>query len=146
MDLTKQYIDMCEKAVEIQELEPEEFEIRNIYCEIYNQIICPKCTSGISGKFCSVCGTPMISEKEYSISQFKGKDDMIWLPRQDQLQEIEMFHIKINSLEFIYQAVDNRDKDPDYWYNFNSGEQFFLAYIMQRKYNKTWNGEDWIEK
>jgi hypothetical protein len=84
-----------------------------------------------------------------SPSQFAGKS--IWLPRQDQLQDM----IEDNYFGFLDQ--DNQEvpyelglmeavndfswTQPGDW----STEMIWLAFAMKR-YKKIWNGEDWIEQ
>lgn len=70
----------------------------------------------------------------------------IWLPRQDQLQEMitpdlygwESIDSK-DRLDFFYGYIDGQG-DPEY-----SMEELWLAFVMKEKYGKSWNGEDWIE-
>ena len=50
----------------------------------------------------------------------------IWLPRQDQLQGMVEYTVGVNK--------------------FNSMEQLWLAFVMSEKYNKKWDGKDWIKK
>ena len=76
-------------------------------------------------------------------------NDRIWLPRQDQLQE--MLFPKIKEDEDITARHKIRVKYY-YWYLLDgiehksmSGEQLWLAFVMKEKFNKTWKGKDWIE-
>ena len=113
MDKSKVYIEMCEKAKEIQKLKP-------------------------LGK---------------SLNAW-GKDDLsIWLPRQDQLQEMidrsilnetslalaKRFGKWLENNSFIGSCLTEIVRK-------NSMEQLWLAFVMKEKYNKTWNGEDWIRE
>ena len=76
----------------------------------------------------------------------------IWLPRQDQLQEMVPHNEKNNfdwmcqlsKLEaFTVENYDHGQRYPEYIWNFSTWEQLWLAYVMKEKYNKVWNGEDW---
>ena len=72
--------------------------------------------------------------KEYSF---------IWLPRQDQLQEMV-----INSdyaMTYCSRLWDwaGKQMSGHYVMKFASMEQLWLALVMKEKYNKTWNGETW---
>ena len=66
-----------------------------------------------------------------------------WLPRQDQLQEmiISFGHghqnsgILIGVSSFSYK----------YRYDNGSMEQLWLAFVMKEKYQKTWNGKEWVK-
>ena len=75
----------------------------------------------------------------------------MWLPRQDQLQEmIDWF--KYTKLDFCngtnkaYKLMlwVTLESPGSYWIHGNSMEQLWLAFVMKEKYNKVWNGEDWV--
>ena len=62
---------------------------------------------------------------------------------QDQMQEIRgtdwtIFDGECAYFPFDMRKIKNGDKIP-------SKEQIMLMVIMQQKFNKTWNGEDWIK-
>ena len=130
MDTTKEYIKMCEKAVEIQKLR----------CEVYSKLYCGDFYKGIGGKV-RVC-----------VEASKYLDKGVWLPRQDQLQEMlpdrfsnrnpailaekfskyigkELAKSTLGALDIIHYSM----------------EQLWLAFVMKEKYNKTWNGKEWIK-
>jgi len=79
----------------------------------------------------------------------------IWLPRQDQLQEMvdevankKHFVFRFNDfLHNNYQPITHMNAFvwlanlPD---DVISMERMWLAFVMKEKYNKTWNGEVWI--
>jgi len=78
---------------------------------------------------------------------------IIWLPRQDQLQDMvdnmrtqEHLHF----LGYVYKKMHKYDvgllddnKSP-YFHYFKSMEQLWLAFVMKEKFNKTWKGEEWV--
>ena len=66
----------------------------------------------------------------------------VWLPRQDQLQEMVKSDTIIN-WDFYHFINDGLTDYLDY---FNSMEQLWLAFVMKEKHNKTWDGEDWIKE
>ncbi len=81
----------------------------------------------------------------------------IWLPRQDQLQEMvndlpeSPKHI-INRLydfaDFVHKKpyLPRRFKDiekDEACHFFASMEQLWLAFVIKEKYNKVWDGEKW---
>ncbi len=70
----------------------------------------------------------------------------IWLPRQDQLQEmLDKGTIWSNSLKFEYFLREEGSYNiKAYPYQFSTWEQLWLAFVMKEKHNKTWNGSDWI--
>lgn len=72
--------------------------------------------------------------------------DFTWIPRQDQLQEIlkkktEILKKRLDELldNFYLWSKNTRDK-------FTSMEQLWLAFVMEKKYNKIWDGINWIKK
>ena len=144
MDTTKQYILMCEKANEIQELHTNNnLETGNVYVSKYyfdykvlndNDIAEVYYDDGYN------CGT-----RKYKY--------YCWLPRQDQLQEMINSKTAIKVSDFFWFVVgvgriDDRhmeimeDADMDKINKF-SLDQLWLMFVMKVKYNKVWNGKDW---
>ncbi|GAG91159.1 unnamed protein product [marine sediment metagenome] len=72
----------------------------------------------------------------------------IWLPRQDQLQE--MVPTKIGSTQPNYKMISELNHFYGYWDTngipniLTTWEQLWLAFVMKEKYNKVWDGEKWI--
>ena len=135
MDKSTLYIRMCEKAVEIQ----EQFAHAD--------------GSLLAGK---VYRTVFIWPFEIAFhSSGLVTEDYIWLPRQDQLQDIvrggdNSTSIKEKITSFYQYCISERPIEPDkfgrmYWY-YTSMEQLWLAFVMDRKYSKYWDGSDWIVK
>ena len=124
MDTSKEYIKMCEKAVEVQKWR----------CEVYSKLYCGDFYKGIGGKV-RVC----VEASKYLV---KG----VWLPRQDQLQNmldcrdyvfqrwIERLLVKFNNFAI---SITTYEPIP------SSMEQLWLVFVMKEKYSKTWNGEGW---
>ena len=118
MDTSKEYINMSKKAVEIQHDELHKGD----YIEINEKI------------------NLIANTMHYSPADL---DNAIWLPRQDQLQEM-VEPKEYNSYRFVRKLNEFVDK-------YNAGEltgnpsmeQLWLAFVMKEKYSKTWNGTDW---
>jgi hypothetical protein len=66
------------------------------------------------------------------------KDRIIWLPRQDQLQEM----ITIYDMATLMVKIGKFYKNN----NFDTFEKLWLAFIMYEFYNKLWNGQDWVKE
>ena len=71
------------------------------------------------------------------------KNRFLWLPRQDQLQEmISIYPTQFRAdssvpwHSFLADDITVEGK-------FDSMEQLWLAFVMKEKYNKVWNGEEW---
>lgn len=61
-----------------------------------------------------------------------GRNRRIWLPRQDQLQEISgLDWHNFDRKCLVYEHVPTK-------------EQAGIRVVMKEKYNKIWGGEDWI--
>ncbi len=123
MDTSKEYIKMCEKAEEIQALSPRKRYAIDLYA--------------FDG---GIHTYDLYRPEEYHCAA-------IWLPRQDQLQEMVESNVEIYTIVYL-------DKE---WYlgdgyggierpSYPSAEQLWLAFVMEEKYNKIWNGEDWEVK
>jgi len=131
MDTSEQNIKMCEKAVEIQALKPTKFDwLGNCYFGT----------------------THFHSENEPSLFGTVGfklaNVDAVWLPRQDQLQEMvvklggTLESLLTDFIDFC-QLMSDDGTYVTYVYCCASMEQLWLAFVMKEKYNKVWNGEDW---
>ena len=136
MDTSEQYIKMCEKAKEIQK--SHKWELGSFYympkdgeCAIYSS----KCRE--YSRFAT------ISDGE----EFALDDPFIWLPRQDQLQEMLVFPsgtFKDNFWTALFCLNEWGFESKFIDYIPMSMEQLWLAFVMKGKYNKVWTGEEWI--
>ena len=116
------YIQMCEKAEEIQKL--WEFSPGDFYIHYGNTPPKVQTVDGDGDKYgdfgCACC---------------EGK--RFWLPRQDQLQEI-MGLDAWQWFELCYKQVQTYPLPC-------SAEFVCLEIVMENKFNKTWNGKEWID-
>ena len=138
MDSSKEYIEMCRKAVEIQGL----FKANTgdfYYCF---------CTDiEPTDMFPKGFGLSIITEWDADLNSeliIRSETD-IWLPRQDQLQEMvynedrpRAWDLFCDFDEFI---ITHSREIGDYTL---SAEQLWLAFVMYEKFNKKWDGNDWI--
>ena len=130
MDTSETYIKMCEKAEEIQ--------AQNNSTTIHKYLK--------HGDYSYWNGVTVICSKDYDLflSQF---DRVIWLPRQDQLQE--MVHIDSSGLRLVWRFYDwlrDYDVSPEQIETYDSMEQLWLAFVMKKHFSKIWNGDDWIKQ
>ena len=161
MDNSKEYILMCEKAQEMQAgwkpskgdwyyAEGGEVNKKNIRADYFisrNEyfIYQDELKVGIGRIFlygnCYGDGYYHPDSMDY--------DKRIWLPKQDQLQYmlgtkytlirwIERFCVWARSTRFDGEI-------SSYSYNFDSFEQFWLAFVMKEKYNKIWRAGEWVK-
>ncbi len=143
MDTTKEFILMCEKAREIQDSHRKD-ELDIFFHD--------GCVKTIASKLPGCRGVNHIIERvEFRyVSDIRPKewnDYCIWLPTQAQLQKmidwpgsILIGHIPNNMLMLSYAYKDTRIKVKG-----TSMEQLWLAFVMLEKYQKFWNGKDWIK-
>ena len=154
MDTSETYIKMCEKAEEIQSQrirnpQPNGSQSLNIYddwegcyyavkSEIHKDL-----GGGINYDIYLYTHRPAA---EFFDEGWMG--DAIWLPRQDQLQEMVdlgggakelalFFGWFCSPKESFHQTV--------YVAKFKTMEQLWLAFVMKEKYNKIWDGEGWVK-
>ncbi len=132
MDVRSKFIKMCERAKEIQTIaEATNFDSHGNY-------FADSKTRLPTTFLCCDCGT------------FEGRKEnkrFIWLPRQDQLQQMvagELYEAGIGLVEgfnlWYYAAREDLYKVVG---GDISMEQLWLVFVMKEKYGKTWNGEDW---
>ena len=136
MDVSREYIKMCEEAKEIQK------------------------SISSAGNWHSYGNSEAVVSSQGSFYTLQN-GGWVWLPRQDQLQEmingswqsklarLDIFCDPptpeiIKAHEKIYQKVLARHK---YINNFTSFEQLWLAFVMHERYEKYWSEseKEWIK-
>lgn len=139
MDTSEKYIEMCRKASEIQNLwEPQTWDFiynQSAFTEPYGAVLPENIAdSGFYGPYIEPNGKIV-----------DGYEDIFWLPRQDQLQEM----VDRNDLIVgFYKYATGNDQNCELSLSranlSGSMEQLWLAFVMKIKHNKSWNGENWI--
>ena len=148
MDTTKQNILMCEKAIGVQRswvpqkgdwyyAEGGEVNVKSRYgYSIYIDEL--KVGEGRIFLYGNNYGDGYHHPNDMEYNK------RIWLPRQDQLQEM-YGTVGKNTLwrfcKFVFEPPNVRK----YCHQFTSIEQLWLAFIMKEKYSKIWNGKDWTK-
>lgn len=134
MDKSKKYIKMCEKAWEIQRRRGKYIETGSFYYQpkyatshVYPDV-------NISKNGVQRCLTP------------NPRTWRIWLPRQDQLQEMVCYTKDACTISVCTARINEFAnncflKDE----TIQSMEQLWLAFVMKEKFNKIWTDEDWKE-
>jgi len=124
MDCSDQYVRMCQKAEEIQNLwSPQEGDV-------------------FADELCHVSiVNPMILD--HWRTKEKKKDDYIWLPRQDQLQAL-VFSIYEKNCYWMFEECYKHLQLPQPT-KLESMEQVWLSFVMKERSGKIWNGENWID-
>lgn len=140
------YTEMCEKATEVQALCP--FEEGDF---MFNK----SANNGRGMVYVNYSHQPNPKSNEWKMILRKEDDLMdnnVWLPRQDQLQQLikpkhEIYFNKnlfvlIAFAEWYYlSTADQKDKTLwNYIIEFKSNEQLWLAYYMAKVHSKYWSG------
>ena len=136
--ITENFIKMCGHAGEIQELWRNPFRAKygDMYWKGDKYLMIPSA--------CELC----------IVSNFIPEDE-IWLPTQEQLQEMLHNYYQNNNSnakglewgdsinEYMLNQLLNFEKDNrEIVYDLNS---LWLAFVMHELYNKIWTGEKWEE-
>lgn len=140
MDTSEKYVRMCEEAEEIQR---KAKLIDNFWFH-------GRWGVGVGTYWQPCLGCDYEMEKAfyfdgYGIKLSEKLGDMVWLPRQDQLQEM---------IDFDLVDRDSLLGLADFGGNFFhtddsiSWEQFWLAFVMQEEFNKIWvdEREEWASE
>jgi len=142
MDTSLQYIKFCEKAEEMQiGWLPQEWDF--IFCN----------SAGCLCSYSRYKNLPrLVGKPNIPASWSKFKIDHIWLPRQDQLQEMVKrsdYSPKLHDGNLLLVSIF-KDWVKDNWQSLlaseNSMEQLWLAFVMEERWNKYWNGENWVKE
>ena len=127
MDQSSDYIKMCESAKVMQKQWKPDFGDFFVSMSL-----------GLT----SPC-QPIVSDLEKKKTYLKTIK-AVWLPRQDQLQEmvIEKYATPWD-LAIAFSNVLMGD-NASYFDNFDSMEKLWLAFVMLEKYKKKWKDGEWV--
>jgi hypothetical protein len=127
MDKSSHYIEMCQSAKVIQKQWKPEFGDFFVSMSL-----------GLT----SSC-EPITSDLEKKVSYLK-KIKAVWLPRQDQLQEMVIEKYATHwDLAIAFSNVLMGD-NASYFDSFDSMEKLWLAFIMLEKRKKKWKDGEWV--
>lgn len=145
MDTSEQYIEMCRKAVKVQ----ENWRAKS------GDIFAYHSDNSFSDNFGLYVGDiPGRNLKSRHFIRDAGgikkplkeiPTDLIWLPRQDDLQGM----VVIEKSEWFLTGIATYDtygfsKEIEYYSHFDSFEKLWLCFVMEKKYNKIWDGSEWV--
>lgn len=140
--ITKNYIKMREKAEEIQkDWKPKNGDYIYFLNSVGVIIMEP---SGNWSVF-----SDKIDLFAYSSIGNNYMKDSIWLPTQEQLQEMILDNPNadfqplwlLNKFKMFTDTINIGSLGTGIEDSFN---ELWLAFVMKEKYNKIWNGKDWI--
>lgn len=150
MDLSEEYIEMCNKATEIQDTYRQNFDFNLEQSYFYDN----------ETKEIVLIGVKMIGKFKYYLANrdnFVGQEidsldnsNYFWLPRQDQLQEVLFKDVKncniflgrvLNLQVYLETFYDNTEESDT---TIDSFEKLLLSLLMKQDYNKIWKDNNWI--
>jgi len=160
MDTSAEYVEMCKKAHEIQhhDFERGDYfyipkgtwytgEYEGVTSEDITDIFIPQ-----EGRYYPFTAVEYNGDdtvmyigsvfSEYPFAEEYNISDVIWLPRQDQLQG--MLSDDINQLVSTFEKFF-AEKLRGAIRTWTSMEQWWLLLVMHERFNKTWNGSEWSE-
>ena len=130
MDKTEEYIKQCDCP---------EMQSDHVYTEgdvFYEKLVKPQpggYQEGIYLEYDDFTWGSHAGDETYP------REKLIWLPRQDQLQEMVESECPLALFLKFYRWMDLTDiAGFD-----DSMEQLWLAFVMKEKYNKVWDGNEW---
>ncbi|KKL11044.1 hypothetical protein LCGC14_2549790 [marine sediment metagenome] len=158
MDISKEYILQCSKAEKIQKgWKPQTLDV--IFAVGEGNILYVSDNPLYWTHYRGIKEHQIIKDPDGRKTAAEVWYKATWLPRQDQLQdlvkdkylkyakksmfkyhEILLYHINSFSDEIRCSQI----KGHGYCYD-NSMEQLWLAFVMKEKYQKQWNGTDWVK-
>jgi len=161
MDTSEKYIKMCEKAGEIQDfkklpcdsgvdIERESFYVSKEDGQYWR--LCPESyvfNTTVQGY---VSAKPRFGCKVQKREIIWKANEVIWLPRQDQLQEMLSRANTYHLSETFFNWFHNKIVDKDFFkFVFveptASLEQIWFMYVMEEKHGKIWDNskEEWVK-
>jgi len=146
MDTSKEYIRMCQEAKEVQQFF---LDGRNCYAYKINVDREDEICYGDNDRSNNVATFWGLFGDDVQATGNIG-EDIVWLPRQDQLQEMCFSSSDLN-VYFVIDDVDfggfikfvEKDIATRKELLFKTMEQYWLAFIMGQRYQKKWAGDKW---
>ncbi|TET47498.1 hypothetical protein E3J62_01320 [candidate division TA06 bacterium] len=142
MDTSQKYLRMCEKAEEMRKLwNPETGDLTGLKVGSDGVDLC---LLVLKNEKCDFVPYREAGEfREVHRAELKTEERIVWIPRQDQLQNL-VVNNPIDGTKELHSFVTT--DGPDYARKFDSFEKLWLAFVMKRKYRKLWNTVRWIEE
>jgi len=133
MDFSKEYVMMCEKAKEIDRL----------WTYVVGDFYYDKSAAYINREGRSEGGVSVMELKTFNdiIEGAFMRSKAIWLPRQDQLQEMVNLTEPEEAIQKIKDFYEREKKEKRDFYK--TMEQLWLAFVMKARYNKKWEEGEW---
>ena len=95
----------------------------------------------------TICKTGVIIDSDGSFYYRENpNENLIWLPRQDELQDIINYDYPPDLLWDFNEWNKQTSLFSNFYFPIYTIEQLWLCFIMSRMYHKTWNGEEWVNE
>ena len=136
MDFSEQYIKMCKNASSVQEAwQPAvgDFALWDASIEEPSPVLIYNVDDDLLHVVTLQRGTYHVLTK----------DDLIWLPRQDQLLELCHQEYEIVPKPFLAWECIAPALFLDAYRRFETYEQLWLVLLMWLRHNQVWDGEQW---
>ena len=142
MDTSEQYIKMCGEAKEVQR--EWRVSVGDFCCfteRNHNNSYREPCVVDEVEIVQGITSFSLAGLKNHYVAAWFYTQNNVWLPRQDQLQEVVLSHYGINHPRWAIQAlIDGLGDEID---KFSSHEQVWLGFVMHERFLKTWDGGEW---
>ena len=151
MDTSKEYIEMCRKAVDVMGLwDSDVINWRNQGYSTKHECLVVEGQDGTA--MCPKLSLLLFKkEREQYKKEFCEFEHWIPLFYQDQLQGMVERSLSVKSngnhmaVQFAYFVSDHIENHIHFGdVLLQSMEQLWLAFVMHEKFQKKWDGEDWI--
>jgi hypothetical protein len=135
MDVSKEYIEMCQKTKEIQD---KELEDGDYFCltTLFDR------DSWEQHWWIEPCKVLIYHGYHHHSIIEEILPNLIFLPRQDQLQEMIKIGNDIGTLYRFYKWIALKSTKNMYQV-LNTMEKLWLSFVMKEKYHKIWDGQEW---
>jgi hypothetical protein len=133
MDYSTGYVKMCEGALELQRR----------WGVFAGDLFFEKGTSYATIAGVSDGAVSLVDERTMSdvVNGVFKKSKSVWLPRQDQMQEMLEITKPREAATLINEFLEGEEKAGGY--RCRSMEQAWLAIVMRRMYGSAWDGQKW---
>ena len=145
MDTSNKYIDMCTKATEIQDAWRNKLS-NGVFDVLINSPYGDYVTWLSIGKYrVHICFQRTSNGNHIIVMNGANNKitDTIWLPRQDQLQEMVFLMEETPNFEYIRKNWHGLGTNDSLYGLSESFEQLWLMIAMFRLYAKSWLDENW---
>ncbi|MCF7920016.1 MAG: hypothetical protein K9N06_08900 [Candidatus Cloacimonetes bacterium] len=144
MDTSKNYIKMCRQADEVRNNwkpklgdyfygTPQDFADMEYEKGIFQFLLC-------DDEFYNII-PDTYDPRTKTFNGIGDDDEAVYLPRQDDLQDMIDFEIPLDIINDFQKWCNNLDNSM--LERLKTLEQFWLAYMMWVNHSKIWNGKDW---